>query len=160
MDDTSDLESLIQLGTLPLLLPSFLTVLTCPLLFYKYAQKGWKKTGFSMIFILILSDFLYSLIVLATYFFPYANLSRIYRFSFYFCASFSIYWASAIAFLVYKTLTSKDHINANKLFLKTLLIVFAVTLACVDLYLLLIHLNSLIILECIIGSSKSKSQVY
>lgn len=133
MDDLSDLEKLIQLGTLPLLIPSFLTALTCPFLFFKYAQKGWKRTGFSMIFILILSDFLYSLIVLATYFFPYADFSHIYRFGFYFCSNFSIYWASAIAFLVYKTLTSKGSINANKLFLKTLLIVLAVTLICVDL---------------------------
>jgi len=110
------------------LVPSILTVLACPWLFFKYLQHGWKRVGFSMILLLTLSDFIYSLTVLATLFFPLTSLSTYYRFSFYFCSNFSIYWAASIAFLVYKTLISKDSLNLNKLFIQTLLIVLAVTL--------------------------------
>jgi len=119
---------------IPILIPSVLTILACPWLFFKYAHKGWRRAGFSMIFILTLSDFLYSVTVLTSIFFPYANFSPCYRFGFYFCSYFSIYWASAIAFLVYKTLASQNAINTKQLFVRTLLIVLTVTLTCVFLY--------------------------
>lgn len=119
---------------IPVLIPSVLTILACPWLFFKYAHQGWKRAGFSMIFILTLSDFLYSLTALTSVFLPYLEFSRYYRFGFYFCSYFSIYWASAIAFLIYKTLTSQDAINTNQLFIKTLLIVLTVTFTCAFLY--------------------------
>lgn len=119
---------------IPLLIPSVLTILACPWLFVKYANQGWKRAGFSMIFILTLSDFLYSLTVLTSVLFPYAVMSNYYRFGFYFGSYFSIYWASAIAFLVYKSLTSQNAINTKQLFIKTLLIVLTGTLACVLVY--------------------------
>ena len=116
---------------LPLLIPSFLTVIACSWLFFKYCQGGWKRVGFSMIFILALSDFIYSLTVLSTIFFPLVNVSPYYRFNFFFCSNFSIYWAAAIAFLIYKTLFNKDLTNIKKLFTQTLLVVIAVTLVVV-----------------------------
>jgi len=115
-------------SNIPTLIPSLLTVITCPWLFFRYAQKGWRRVGFSMIFVLTLSDFLYSSTVLVTIFYPYIDMSPYYRLSFYFCSNFSIYWASAIAFLVYKTLISKDSLNIKKLFLQTLLAALTITI--------------------------------
>jgi len=83
-----------------------------------------------MIFLLVLSDFFYSLIVLASYYYPYMSMHLIYRFGFYFCSYFSIYWAFAIAFLVYKTLTGTNNIPIQRLFIRTLLVVVAFTLLC------------------------------
>ncbi len=118
-------------SNIPCLIPSLLTVITCPWLFFRFAQKGWRRVGFSMIFVLTLSDFLYSSTVLATIFYPYVDMSSYYRLSFYFCSNFSIYWASAIAFLVYKTLKSKDTPNIKKLFIKTLLIALTISIVSV-----------------------------
>lgn len=95
------------------IIPSIIACLACLVLFFYYLTAKKRSIEASMVFILSVSDFLYSLMNLFPYLFPSfddAFFAIIQFFSLY----FSIFWASTISFMVYKSL--KDiHLNSKKL---------------------------------------------
>ena len=112
---------------LPIVIPASLTCLTCPYLFIKYFLQKEKNMGFTMIFLLTLSDFIFSLAALSSSVYPYLPFGRLYRFSLCMGMYFSILWASAIAFLIYKSL-QLGNFSSKKTFFKTLALVIVLSL--------------------------------
>jgi len=107
-----------------------LTSGSCLWMFYKYFSQfhiNKKNTGFSLIIILILSDFIFSLNLLFFIINP-SFMGAFMSFAvalYFFTLYFSVIWASAISFLVYKTLQNMNYDSRQRL-AKTLLLVFVV----------------------------------
>jgi len=98
-----------QIGDYWSLLSSTLTCLACLWLFYKFCGLRHKNIGFSMIFILSISDFFLSIFMIIT------TITQLEKEKYdvlahlsYFLMFFSIYWSSATAFLVYNSLKDQD----------------------------------------------------
>jgi len=107
------------------LVPSGLSCLACLWLFLRYFIARNRSIGFSMVFVLAMADFIFSAsFILITF---EENISpQIYFAIFFVSIHFSIYWASGIAILVYKSLKDVDF-NSRKSFLIVFLIVFAIS---------------------------------
>jgi len=122
------------------MIPSVLTFFSCLWLFFKYFSQfriNKKNTGFTLIIILVFSDFVFSsniliFLIKESFIDSYMALSiGIYFFALY----FSVLWASAIAYLVYKSLQklneeSKQPLvehETNQPFAKTLITVLIIT---------------------------------
>jgi len=110
------------------LLPGALTCLSCLWFFFKYFFQTNKNIGFSLIFVLTLSDFFFSLTVIISLFFPYSHLGGIYHVAIFISLQFSIFWASAMSYLVYKSLKNKDF-NTWKSFWTTIIVLLSLALA-------------------------------
>jgi len=89
-------------------LPASLTVLSCLWLFFKYCKQTQNGTGFTLIVILTVSDFIFSLTSLCATLFPFVSMRYIYQTLFYTTTYFSVLWASAMAFFVYKSLKERE----------------------------------------------------
>jgi len=113
----------------PYTITAFISCCACVWVFYIYLTQLRKTIGFSLIIILAISDFLYSINLTLNNFFPTLKLFGFYVFTpvFFFTIFFSIIWTSAISFLVYKSLGNSSS-NMSKLFVKTLITVFAISL--------------------------------
>jgi len=103
-------------ATIPLLsiIPSSIACLSCLWLFFYYFKAKNKSIESSMVFTLGVSDFIYSLMNLAKQGLPSIDDAPFIIIQF-FALYFSIYWASAIAFMVYKSL-KEMHLNSRRLF--------------------------------------------
>ena len=111
------------LGTL---LPSGLTCISCLWLFFKFFFEKRKTIAFSLIFILALSDFIFSLTGIISHFFPLTILSQTYRIALFLTSHFSIFWVSAISFVVYKSLKERD-LNSKALVMKSVIGIFTIS---------------------------------
>ncbi len=76
-----------------------------------------------MVFILTLSDYVYTIIIIASSLYPSTVYAIYYTVGFYLGMLFSIFWASVMAFLVYKSLT-KPESELKHIFMKALGAVF------------------------------------
>ena len=101
-----------------------LSCIVCIWLFFRYFKQPQKSIGFTMIVILALSDFIYSIIFLLRQFIGSKLIEEdlLYYIPFSLCLYFSIFWASTIAYLVYKSLQGKDYNIKNGLKLFTLIV--------------------------------------
>ena len=105
------------------LIPSALSCLACLWLFLRYFIARSRSIGFTMIFVLAMSDFIFSASFLLTTLVEKID-PQIYFPLFFVSIHFSIYWASGIAFLVYKSL--KDvNFNSRKSFCFVFIVTFA-----------------------------------
>ena len=111
---------------LGVLLPSGLTIFSCLWLFFKYFMQKRKNMAFSLVVILALSDFLFSLIGVMTTFFPLTHLSGFYHITLFLTSYFSIFWASAISYIVYKSLKERDF-NSSALVMKNGVLILIVS---------------------------------
>ena len=102
-----------------------LTCLGCLWLFYKYCQLKHKNVGFSMIFILSVSDFILGILMLFSRLF-YNTGPQLYFLDnvMYFLVFFSLYWASAMAFLVYRSLKDQDYTSQRMITRTVILVLF------------------------------------
>ncbi len=98
-----------------------LTCLACAWLFFKYLRESDKNSGFSMVIILAISDFIYSSTLFANYFFPDSIGGTGYFILLLSTLYFSMYWAGAISFFAFQTVKNKNVISTQSL-LKGLLI--------------------------------------
>ena len=113
---------------LPVIIPAALTCLTCPYLFFKYFFHREKSLGFSMVFLLTLSDWIFSLAALMSAIIPDLRLSEVYRIGLYTGMFFSIFWAAAIAYLIYKSLITRDF-DPKKSFIRTFALVLVLSIS-------------------------------
>jgi len=105
------------------LIPSSLTCFSCIWLFFNFFKQTTKSVDFTMISILAFSHFIYSLTSLIILFYPNAKMARVYYNAYFISQHFSIFWASAMSFLVYRSVKGKDF-NSIKLIVKTAIFVF------------------------------------
>ena len=105
------------------LAPAGLSCLACIWIFYRYIITLKKTVGLTMILILAISDFAFDLGLILFKFFE----KSFSNFDFYFYMIiplyFSIFWASAMSFLVFMSLRDKDFESK-----KTLLVTFFIVL--------------------------------
>ncbi len=102
------------IGQLARLIPCGLSCLACLWLFLRYFTARSRSLGFSMVFILAMSDFIFSASLGSTTLVDQID-PKLYYALFFISINFSIYWASGIALLVYKSL--KDvKFNSKKSF--------------------------------------------
>jgi len=108
---------------------SVLSILACFWLFYKYVRQMNKGIKSLLVVILAASDMIFSANhVLEDYWKEYTIFERkIFYFFQTFSICFSIFWASAIAYIVYKNLADR-YINLKELFIKVLLVTLALVL--------------------------------
>jgi len=117
------------------IIPGTLTCCSCLWFFSKYIRQRLKPVAFTMVLILALSDFIYSMTSLATLFFPNVQWARLYHNTFFISTHFSIFWASAMSFLVYRSVKGKDF-NSNKLIIQTAIVVLVFQCILAMLYIL------------------------
>lgn len=110
----------------PYSITAFISCCACVWVFFRYLIQIKKTIGFSMILVLAISDFVYSINVIVNNLFPAWTLS-FYNPVFFFAIFFSIMWTSAISLLVYKSLANNSS-NMKKLFAKTLITVLSISL--------------------------------
>ena len=109
-------------------LPVSLTVLSCLWLFFKYCKQTQKGTGFTLITILTVSDFLFSLTSLCATAFPLVSMRYVYQTLFYTTTYFSVLWASAMAFIVYKSLKEREF-NTQAVVFKGALMILCIAIS-------------------------------
>ena len=105
-------ESVITYTVLP---TTTLTCIACIWLFFKYLRESEKNSGFTMIIILTISDFIYSSALFANSFFPESIGGAIYEITLLLTLYFSIYWAGAISFFAFQTVKNKIAITTQYL---------------------------------------------
>jgi len=108
---------------------SVCSCIACLWLFYRYIRQMKKSVGSLLIVILGLSDFLYSIDVLLVATSREMKVGDIYLFAYTssFSLCFSILWASAISFIVYKSISDR-YSNQRVCFIKTLVTMLIVAL--------------------------------
>lgn len=109
---------------------SVLSIIACFWLFFKYIRQMSKGVKSLLVVILAVSDLIYSMNhLLEDYWLEYSTFQRnIGNFCNAFSICFSIFWASAIAFIVYKNLADR-YINLKDLFIKVFLVILFLALA-------------------------------
>ncbi len=109
---------------------SVLSILACFWLFFKYVRQMNKSIKSLLVVILAASDMIFSANhLLEDYWQEYTIFERkIFYFFHTFSICFSIFWASAIGYIVYKNLADR-YINLKDLFIKVLLVTLALVLA-------------------------------
>ena len=109
---------------------AIITCMACFYIFIKYFQQPKKSLGLTLIFILTLSDFIFSLNQLLSYYFAdfFATKTNLYIILYFGCMHFSIGWASAISFLVYKSLLGRNF-ETSAVIIKAFLIIFGLSVA-------------------------------
>lgn len=121
---SSDIMEINCIGYSFSLISSILTCFACLWLFYKFCRLQQKNIGFSMIFILSISDFFLSILMIATTTIHLGdNQYDILTHLSYFLIFFSIYWASAMAFLVFHSLKDQDF-TPQRVMRRTILLTF------------------------------------
>lgn len=122
---TSDLIENLKLTSLPPLL----SCLACLWVFWKVFRQRRKSLGMLLILVLAISDFIFALNYILSDFFPaffILEADYIYDFVYFFTMYFSVWWASAISFLVYKSLREKDF-DFKCLFFTMIIPIFALS---------------------------------
>ena len=92
-------------------IPAILSCLACLWIFLKVFAQRKTSLGTLLILVLAISDFIFGLNNILSYFFPdffILEADDVYDFVYFFAMYFSVWWASAISFLVYKSLREKD----------------------------------------------------
>lgn len=105
---------------------SVCSCLACMWLFYRFLKQMKKCIGSWLVVILGISDFFYSANVLLEEHFHEIKIGQIYIFAYIhnFSICFSILWASAISFIVYKSLSDR-YSNQKVRFASTLVAILA-----------------------------------
>jgi len=106
------------------ILPAGLTWIACIWLFYLYFQAKERTLGLKMIYILGVSDFLFSTSVIIMKTVQSPPLAKLIACFFYGGLYFSVTWASAMSFIVFKSLKNQAA-NPEILFKRTLGIILA-----------------------------------
>jgi len=108
---------------------SICSCVACLWLFYRYIRQMKKSVGSLLIVILGLSDFLYSIDVLLIAKYREVKFGEVYLFAYTgnFSICFSILWASAISFIVYKSISDR-YSNQRVCFIKTLVTILFIAL--------------------------------
>jgi len=104
-------------------IPACLSCIACIWLITKLLIKKKRSIGIFLILVLAVSDFIFALNDILSYFFPsffILEANNVYDFVYFSSMYFSIWWASAISFLVYKSLRDKDF-DSKSPFLKMLI---------------------------------------
>lgn len=107
-----------------------LTCVACSYIFVKYFQQRRKSLGLTLIFILALSDFIFCLNQVLSYYFGefFAGQTNLYVILYFGCMHFSIGWASTISFLVYKSLLGRNF-ETNSVVLKFFFLILTISAA-------------------------------
>lgn len=92
-----------------------LTCFACTWLFFKYLCESEKNSGFSIVIILAISDFIYSSTLFANYFFADSIGGIMYYIVLISTLYFSMYWAGAISFFAFQTVKNKNAISTQNL---------------------------------------------
>ena len=114
------------LDVLASILPASLSCLASLWLFYRFFRSNSSNIGFSMVVILGLSDLIQCIVVLLDTIIPEMIYNKVVNGFFFLSTYFSIFWASAMAFLVYRSIKYVDF-NSKEAFVKTLVIVFVLS---------------------------------
>lgn len=104
-------------------IPAGLTCISFLWIFYKYIKQKNKNIGFTLIFILSISDFILSTVGIVSGVLPKIMLKYVYQTLFYLAIHFSIFWAAIMAFIVYKSLQDRE-MNVKRFCLKMILMTF------------------------------------
>jgi len=115
------------LDVLAAILPASLSCLGTFWLFYRFLRLISPNIGFSMVLILGVSDLLQSVVVLLDTLIPGMILNKVSNCLFFLSIYFSIFWASSMSFLVYRSIKYIDF-NSKIAFIKTLIFVFILSL--------------------------------
>ena len=99
---------------------TILSSLSCLWIIFKYLQQPKNNIGLLLIFVLAISDLLFACSILALHIWDFETTLQ-YEI-FFFSMQFSILWAAAVSFLVYKSLKDTT-INIMRLFRRILVIV-------------------------------------
>jgi len=94
---------------------TILTLISCVWLFFRYIRQAQKTIGFSMIVILGISDFMMSILLFATEVTITSLDFFLYYIALYLTMYFSIFWASTMSIIVYRSLQEKDFESKDKL---------------------------------------------
>lgn len=78
-----------------------LSILSCFWIFFKYFQQPKNNIGLLLIFVLAIADLVFACSILSLRFSEETNIHDLVIF---FSMQFSVMWASAVAFIVYKSL--------------------------------------------------------
>jgi len=105
---------------------SSLSILGCLWIIFKYFQQPKNNIGLLLIFVLAISDLIFSLSILIQDIMN--TISPIFDVLFSFTMYFSILWASAVSYIVYKSLKDLDF-NLPKVFRNTILMIFIISSA-------------------------------
>ena len=90
------------------IIPTVLTITACIWLIVCYFRIPKKTIALSMVLILAISDLIFAVTVLSSTLFRSFIYERTYYLFFFTSMYFSIFWASGIAVLVYKSLKDKN----------------------------------------------------
>ncbi len=107
---------------------SICSCIACLWLFYRFMRQMKKCIGSLLVVILGISDFLYSANVLLEENFHEIKIGQIYIFAYIhnFSICFSILWASAISWIVYKSLSDR-YSNQKVRFVSTVITILVVS---------------------------------
>ncbi len=103
---------------------SVLSGLGCLWIIFKYFQQPKDNIGLLLIFVLALSDLSFSFNIISLHLFDPSIANDV---AFFFSMQFSVIWASAVSYIVYKSLQDSA-INIMNLFRKTLGIVILISI--------------------------------
>ena len=124
-------KRIIFLPSFPLQMISFeiytsaLASLSCFWIIFKYFQQPKNNIGLLLIFVLAIADLIFSLgIFISNFIYLFDTWDIILILS----MEFSIMWASAVAYIVYKSLQDK-HFNLPKVFWSTILVIIILSAA-------------------------------
>ncbi len=107
---------------------SALSIIACLWLFFKYIKQMNKGVKSLLVVVLAVSDLIYSANhILEDYCTEKPSERKIFHFFETFSICFSIFWASAIAYIVYKNLADR-YLNLKKLFLKVFFVILTLVL--------------------------------
>jgi len=109
------------------IIPGSLTGIASLWIFCKYLTARKKRIDFSMIIILAISDLIFSLVVLVDALYPNALTPHSFYAIFFAAMYFSIFWATAMAYLVFSSLKDRDF-DSKKYFSKTLSIILIISI--------------------------------
>ena len=101
------------------IIPAGLTWIACLWLFYLYFKTKERTLGFLMIFVLGIADFLFSTAVIGEKLAQDPMVFKFFAYLFYGALYFSILWASAMSYVVFKSLSNQGS-NPENLFKKIL----------------------------------------
>jgi len=110
-------------------LPSaIITCLACFYVFIKYFRQPRRSLGLTLILILTISDFIFSLNQVLSYCFAdfFSTKTNLYIILYFGCMHFSILWASVVSFMVYKSLLGRNF-ETTRVIIKAFLIIFIIS---------------------------------
>lgn len=111
---------------------SALSSLSCFWIIFKYFQQPKDNIGHLLIFVLAISDLLFAISILTLHFVE--EETTLQDAIFFFSMQFSIMWAAAVSYIVYKSLRDTT-LNTMRLFKRILALLLLLSSATTTLYL-------------------------